>query len=209
MNAKNFNFIYVFNHSICKWYHDIAFFRDRSYSRSCMADLESSWIEMLDAAYLNAIESGRIDVADYLRLKLANDTIRQTGVNWLVQTLVEQAMEAERTYSHLKIHRIEPHSFRIGTSNLVGCKLEVQFGVRCLNLEAGWARTPSDGIMRNGALAFALISHFGMSAENAQYRLKRGPTFPVWVDEYEKNIDTDEISRHLELLLDRPNGFAR
>ena len=173
-----------------------------------MAELESTWIKLLDQASLNAIESGRIDVAEYLRLKLANDTVRQIGVDWLFQTLIDQAMEAERIYSHLKIHRVDPHSFKIGASNLVGSKLEVRFGVRCLSLEAGWARTPSDGIMRNGALAFALFSHFGISAENALYKLKRGTALPLWVNDQEAEIHADEISRHLGILLDTPNGFA-
>ena len=173
-----------------------------------MAELEATWTKLLDQASLAAIESGRIDVADYLRLKLANDTIRRTGVDWLFQTLIDQAMEAERNYRHLKIDRVDPHSFKVGTSNLVGSKIEIRFGVRCLSLEAGWARTPTDGVMRNGALAVALVSHFGMSSEGAQYKLMRGTAFPVWVDESGSEILAEEIHRHLQLLLDIPRGFV-
>ena len=173
-----------------------------------MAELEATWTKLLDQASLTAIESGRIDVADYLRLKLANDTIRRTGVDWLFQTLIDQAMEAERNHRHLRIDRVDPHSFKIGTSNFVGSRIEVHFGVRCLSLEAGWARTPSDGVMRNGALAIAVISHFGMRSEDSQYKLMRGTAFPVWVDELGSEIHAEEIHQHLQLLLDRPTGFA-
>jgi hypothetical protein len=44
---------------------------------------------------------------------------------------------------------------------MVGRRLTLSAGVRALTIEAGWPRTPGDGIIRGGGLAAARISHFG------------------------------------------------
>src|SRR5688572_21900374 len=121
-----------------------------------MTELDQVWSQMLDAAAVKARETGRHDVAEYLRLKATNDAIRKLGCTWLFNTFVEIATNIQSGRIHLTIERQEPHSFAHGSSNMVGSRINVQQGVRCLSIEAGWARTPSDGIMRNGALAFAM-----------------------------------------------------
>ena len=45
--------------------------------------------------------------------------------------------------------------------NVRGRSLTLTAGVRVLTVEAGWPRTPRDGIVRGGGLATARISHFG------------------------------------------------
>ncbi len=166
-----------------------------------MAELEQIWKNLLDQASLSALEGSRHDVADYLRLKLANDAIRRAGVDWLFQTLIEHASEASKDIPHLRIDRISPHSFKIGASNMVGSLIQVTLGVRCLSLEAGWARTPSDGIMRNSALANARISHFGMPREVEEYKLIKGEPFPKWKNALGEDVRTDHLEQHLQILL--------
>ena len=56
-----------------------------------MTELDQVWSEMLGDAYKNAAASGRNSVADYLRLKATNDSIRAVGVRWLFDTFVEHA----------------------------------------------------------------------------------------------------------------------
>jgi hypothetical protein len=166
-----------------------------------MTELDELWIKMLDSASKKAFEAGRHDMADYIRLKLANDTIRATAVKWLFDSMIEAAFEACRTRPSIRIERTEPHKFSVAGSNMVGEMLQVQQGVRCLTIEAGWARTPSDGIMRNGSLAHARISHFGMPRQNADFRLVRADPLPVWRGKDGAELSSDEIRRHFELFL--------
>jgi hypothetical protein len=166
-----------------------------------MAELNELWINMLDIASKKAIDAGRHDMADYIRLKLANDTIRATAVKWLFDTTIEAAFEASQTGPAIMIERNEPHKYLVGASNMVGEKIQIQQGVRCLTVEAGWARTPSDGIMRNGSLAHARINHFGMPGQNADFRLVRADPLPVWLGEGGVELSSNEIRRHLDIFL--------
>jgi hypothetical protein len=168
-----------------------------------MTELDQVWSEMLSKAAANAVVSGQHDIADYLRLKATNDAIRSAGVGWLLDTLIDLAGHETRKQKDLEIERKEPHNFSRGHSNLVGTYLEIRHGVRCLSIEAGWARTPRDGVMRNGALAVARVSHFGLPARAVEFRLVHGETLPRWLDETDKTIDSSDLERHLDILLDR------
>jgi hypothetical protein len=179
----------------------LPFHRAPSYSPS-MSELDQMWTNLLDEASLNAINTGRPDVAEYLRLKLANDTIRRIGVDWLFDTSIDLAIELQQTYNNLNIERVSPHSFTKGASKMIGSLVRFQYGVRCFSVEAGWARTPSDGIMRNGALAQSYLKHFGITSENADYRLVRGENLPVWRDDSGGEITTAILRKHFATLLD-------
>ena len=168
-----------------------------------MTELDHVWSEILDKAATSALHSGQHGVAEYLRLKAANDTIRRIGVGWLMDTTLEIAGQAVRHNTAITIEREEPHNFAHGNSNLVGSLVCVRYGVRCLTLEAGWTRTPRDGIMRNGALAVAHITHFGLPADGAEFRLVHSEILPNWLDKTDKIVDCDGIRRHLDLLLGR------
>ena len=166
-----------------------------------MSELDQIWADLLDEASLKAVDDGRSHVADFLRLKLANDTIRRTGIEWLLGTTIGLAGQAQQRYSNLRIDRISPHSFKIGMSTMVGSMVEINYGVRSLAVEAGWTRTPSDGIMPNGGLALARAKHFGMQSADATYRLIRGNALPMWIDELDKKLRADDLTRHLQLVL--------
>ena len=145
-----------------------------------MNELDEMWTQMLSLALENAKESGRHDVADYLNLKAANDAIRQASVQWLFDTLIEIAGDANRTNTSISIERDDTHNFSYRGANLVGSLIRFRQGVRCLTVEAGWTRTPKDGFMRGGALAFARLTHLGMPKANAEISLIRSEGSPVW-----------------------------
>lgn len=168
-----------------------------------MTELDQVWSQMLAEAGVDAETKGLSHIADYFRLRATNDAIRAKGVMWLLGAVIEAASEAQRHAPSIKIERIDPHSFSHGSSTMVGSLISVHYGVRCLTVEAGWARIPSHGIMRKGALAIANISHFGMPKAGTVISLVRGDAFPQWVDSRGEIVDSTEINRHVDVLLDR------
>lgn len=166
-----------------------------------MTELDQVWSQMLGEAATKAIASGQRDIADYLRLKAANDVVRTVGVGWLIDTVIEIAGNAMRDHNTITIEREDPHNFAHGNSNMVGTLLTVRYGVRCLTVEAGWTRTPSDGIMLGRALAIANIAHFGLPKHRAELRLAHGETLPNWVDKNDAVIDSGTLQSHIEILV--------
>jgi hypothetical protein len=178
----------------------IVFSRAPIYSHF-MIEFDEVWKNLLDNASFRAVQSGRSDVADYLCLKLENDAIRRSGVDWLSHTLIELASDAQQTNPNLLIERVSPHSFKAGTSTMVGGLTRVQYGLRCLTLEAGWARTPAQGIMRNGGLAQCRFTHFGIPLATSEYMLVRGGTLPIWVNKAGEELKSCSFQHHLAILL--------
>jgi hypothetical protein len=166
-----------------------------------MTELDHVWSQMLDDAAAKAGALGRQHVAEYLRLRATNDAIRNAGVGWLIDTLIELGGNAQRDQFNLVIEREEPHSFARGNSTMVGTLIRVRQGVRSLTLEAGWTRSPGDGIMQKGALAFARFSHFGMQKAGVEIRLVHGEDLPRWLDESDAVIETIHVQNHLDILL--------
>ena len=168
-----------------------------------MTELDQIWSQMLDEAAAKADDSGHRTLAEYLRLKATNDAIRERGVGWLLDAFVEIAGMAVRDAHGITIERQSPHRFTVGSFSMTGSLLSIRHGVRCLTIEAGWARTPSDGIMRRGALAQARITHFGMPKSGAELRLVHVETLPTWLDDSNATVDSAEIQRHFDVFLDK------
>ena len=160
---------------------------------------------MLADAISNAQSDGRHDVAEFLSLKAANDSLRLAGVKWLFDSILEIAGDSNRTNPAVSIERIEPYNFEYRGANLVGSQLRLVYGVRCLMVEAGWTRTPADGFMRGGALAVARVRHFGMAKENAEFALLRTENVPVWADTLTSaatdGVTTEHLRRHFQIFL--------
>lgn len=170
-----------------------------------MAELDIVWAEMLQSAIAKADINGNTDLADYLRLKATNDAIRSAASRWLFATAVETALGSDlfdpHERSQIKVERLSPHRFRSGSSNMAGEKIIFRLGVRCLEIQAGWTRTPSDGFMRGQALAVAEILHFGMPRRNAFLRLLRTSPLPQWFDETNAVFTSADLSRHLAMFV--------
>lgn len=161
---------------------------------------------MLEEALLNAKASGQDEVAQYLRLKAANDSLRSTGCRWLFESFIELSDEANRRGIKLDVENENPHRFNVGHSTMVGSLLRFNYGLRNLTVEAGWTRTPQDGFIRGGGLACARISHFGMSRSNAELLLvNHQQTAPQWfslLDEgIRKPLSSNTLREHFNLFL--------
>ena len=170
-----------------------------------MSELDEAWAAALSEAERKARLAGRRDVADYLALKNSNDLLRQAGVDWLVTEFTILAGEANRAGASIQIARQEGHRFPTGTSTMVGHLLTLTNGVRTLFVEAGWPRTPRDGVVRGGGLAAAHIRHLGIKAANEELLLARSHTgAPAWKS-IKKNyfVLEADIRRHLNILLNQ------
>jgi hypothetical protein len=167
-----------------------------------MIDQSEWWNHLLEKARSAAERSGRNDVAEYLHLRITNDQIRQAGIRWLTELLIEIAGEASRSHPSLAIEREVPHSFVRGHSTMVGEKIDIRLGVRCLTCEAGWARAPQHGIMRGRSLAAARLSHFGMPRATEEYRLVPAGEVGLWVDQKDHEVGRTHLQRHVALLVE-------
>ncbi len=170
-----------------------------------MTELDEIWSRMLADASENAKASGRHDVAAYLTLKASNDAIRRAGVGWLLETLTEFAATTDRGGHLVKIERKEPHNFHFRGANMVGISISFRYGLRCLTVEAGWTRTPADGFMRGGGMAFARFKHFGMAEANLDVGLFGTSATPAWRamrnDEVGGDIHSQHLRRHIDVLV--------
>jgi hypothetical protein len=170
-----------------------------------MNELDAFWSEELARAAANAKDSGRHSVADYLELRAQNDVIRSIGVRWLTEAMIAVAGEFNRRSHPVEIEREDPHRFTLRGATMSGTLLRLRQGVRCLTVEAGWTRTPSDGFMRGGALAAARLTHFGMPRSGAELGLYADPDAPRWrifIDGQPAGEFTAlEIERHFNTLL--------
>lgn len=169
-----------------------------------MQELDDIWAQMLAEAAEKARIGGRGDVAEYLDLKASNDMVRRISVEWLFDTLIGEAAAANRSNIAVTIERSEPHSFAYRGANVVGSAVSFRYGVRCLTVEAGWTRTPADGFMRGGGLAFARLRHFGLPKAGADLVLTRSNEVPVWrllvEDAMTDEFESDRLAGHIKLL---------
>jgi len=163
-----------------------------------MEELDQVWTNLLTEMTVRAKNSGDGDVAEYLKLKSTNDFLRSTSVQWLFESVAEIASEANRRNANLVFEKADPHEFKIGNSNLVGWLIRFRQGVRCLSIEAGWTRSPSDGFMRGGALAVGRVTHFGLSKQNADLILVKIENSPVWFSIDKDGRRTEFHSNHLQ-----------
>jgi hypothetical protein len=169
-------------------------------------EFEQELSERLAAARERARVSGRNDVADYILLREANDTVRAESVAWLVEALTALAGEANRAGASVGLGRDEAHRFRVGNSTMVGTRLVLSSGVRRVTLEAGWPRAPRDGIVRGGGLACARVTHFGDAASGMEFLLAASDEdAPRWLvldkDGARSPLSEEHLRRHLSKLL--------
>jgi hypothetical protein len=146
-----------------------------------MDELDEFWLHELERALANAKNTGRSDVADYIELKQRNDVLRETGVRWLNEAVAAVAFENGANAGRIEVVRDAPHRFAFRKATMAGTRLQLKQGVRCLTVEAGWTRTPSDGFMRGGALAAARITHLGMPKSGAELGLYAREGVPHWI----------------------------
>jgi hypothetical protein len=170
-----------------------------------MSELDEVWTRDLKFAIEQAKETNRFEIADFLSLKASNDAIRDESIKWLLETVMEIVFAFNNHGARIKITQKEKHSFKFGYANLRGSLLKLQQGVRCLDFEAGWTRTPDDGFMRGGALACAKITHFGFPKSNEELVLLKFENKPQWftiADEINRiSFNVQSLRKHFETFL--------
>ncbi|MER3431043.1 MAG: hypothetical protein C4324_08380 [Blastocatellia bacterium] len=169
-----------------------------------MRRLDDIWDEMLSEAHRRAIASGNADAAEYLELRLRNDRLRAAAADWLVEIFVEAAA-ASPLLAGVEIEREEPHQFVHSGTTLTGLSISARLGVRCVTLQAGWPRRPSDGIIRGAALAIGRISHRGLPRLNVDLRLVLDRNRPGWIvvgsDGLPTTVDKEFFGSHFAALV--------
>jgi hypothetical protein len=169
-------------------------------------ELDEIWSAKLSNVIENARASGRDDLADYLTLKAANDSIRKAGAERLFQSFIDVALSSENVEKNIQVERESPHTFVHRNATMKGALLRITRGVRCLTVESGWTRAPSDGFMRLGGLAFARITHFGMPERNTELVLKPNDESSLWItvklNELTDSFESPDAARHLAIFLD-------
>lgn len=147
-----------------------------------MDELEAEWEHHIAEAARRARASGRGDVAEYLTLRATNDMARRIAIEWLLETFNACAGEANRRGACIETTHDETHRFRVAQATMVGPRLRLRTGVRAITIEAGWPRTPRDGIVRGGGLACAHLKHFGDRGADAELLLvQHSDHTPQWV----------------------------
>jgi hypothetical protein len=149
-----------------------------------MNELEADWALAMQAAELQARQRGSGDVFDYLRLREVNDAARRVGIDWLFNTFLEVAAEANRRGIRLITEKADDHKFSVGAATMKGAFVRLRFGqIRAMTIEAGFPRLPQDGFVRGGGLACARVSHFGQAQANEDLLLVRSDAnrAPAWI----------------------------
>ena len=169
-----------------------------------MSELDEAWAAALSEAERKARLAGRAEVAEYLKLKNSNDLLRKAGVDWLLTAFTVLAGEANRAGGSIQLSKQEGHRFPTATSTMVGHLLTLTNGVRTLYVEAGWPRTPRDGVVRGGGLATANIRHLGIRSANEELLLTKSKTgAPEWKSASHGAILQADLRRHIFILLDQ------
>ncbi|MFN2531647.1 MAG: hypothetical protein ABR555_10145 [Pyrinomonadaceae bacterium] len=178
------------------------------YEGGPVSELDEAWAVVLNEAEQRARRAGHGELAEYLSLRKSNDLLRQAGVDWLMTTFNTIAGEMNRTGAGIQVSRTDSHRFHVGNSTMAGTLLTLGYGVRMLYVEAGWPRTPRDGIVRGAGLAYASIRHLGLKRATNELLLVTSdagkPAWAVVVPEGGQEIFHElSIKRHIVRLLDR------
>jgi hypothetical protein len=173
-----------------------------------VSELDEAWAVLLAEAQQKARLAGRKDIAEYLSLRNSNDLLREAGIEWLLTSFTTLAGEANRIGSSLQISNEEGYRFRTGSSTMVGKRLTLANGVRTLFIEAGWPRTPRDGVVRGGGLACGNVRHLGIRDASEEILLVKSQSgVPHWVIVKKHGPRTpfheSSVRRHIAVLLDK------
>jgi hypothetical protein len=172
-----------------------------------VAETSEIWSDILTAKPGDDDPAARRIFADFATLKATNDQIRTRAVEWLIAWFTDLAAHANRHNVSIETERKEPHSFIAYGANMVGVKTVFRHGIRCLTVEAGWTRLPSDGFMRGGALAVAQVRHFGIKEHSSDLALLKTGESSAWFeidsDNTARPLEPESLVRHMSVLIDR------
>ena len=170
-----------------------------------MNALNEVWEQLIAEAAKNPQNIEQAGLAEFLAVKTANDALRETSVRWLLDTMRNAAEHANLKQANITIESADSHRFSMEKMHLAGAMIKFRQGIRCMTVEAGWTRTPSDGFMRGNALAVARITHFGISQENAELHLIKYEDRPQWFTVTKIGLrlsfEITDLIRHFQIFL--------
>jgi hypothetical protein len=168
-----------------------------------MDELNEIWDELLAEAASAANIGGGF--AEFVAVKSANDRIRESGIEQLLAAFQKIAAHVNRQNGQIVVESVDNHRFAFEAATAVGRLAKYRHGVRCLTIEAGWTRTPSDGFMRGNALAVARISHFGIPEAGSDLKLLRLEDSVGWFrtdsEGLKISVELEDLILHFQTLL--------
>ena len=102
-------------------------------------------------------------LSEYLKLKEANDQLREQGRKWLFDLLNHLCAEANRELGNQLSQPMiqigyQERQFKTGSSMMVGDAMGLRYRMNTLLIEVGWPRLPEHGFVSNRGLARARVS---------------------------------------------------
>jgi len=127
---------------------------------------------------------------EYLRLKAANDQLRERGKQWLWNALelicseVNRKLTASPAETPIQLGRQE-WQFMVESATMVGERFGARYRNRTLIIEAGWPRLPEHGYVKDNGLArgrIALSQNIMIDAQTIEELILRrqGNSDPAW-----------------------------
>lgn len=160
---------------------------------------------MLEDEKFRELFSGRGIIGDYLALRDRNNEIREASVAILFSAVHALVNEARTNGAGIVIEKFDECRFDVGRMSLSGPALRVRHGVRCLTVEAGWTRLPSDGVMKDGSLAIARLTHFGLPEHSSDLHLlvyeERPRWFTIGRDGIRVSFEAEDLVGHFRRVL--------
>jgi hypothetical protein len=135
--------------------------------------------------------------SEYLRLKAANDQLREHGKQWLWNSLeqicseINRELTASPTETPIQLGRQE-WQFMVDSATMVGERFGARYRTRTLIIEAGWPRLPEHGYVKDNGLArgrIALSQNIMIDALTIEELIlkRQGKSDPAWFT-FPKNI---------------------
>ncbi|HWQ34568.1 MAG TPA: hypothetical protein VNQ79_17085 [Blastocatellia bacterium] len=102
-------------------------------------------------------------LADYLKLKAANDQLRERAKQWLFETFGRLIAETNRSFSDqpgvaMIQTGFQPREFKADRATMVGEAMAARYRMNTLLVEVGWPRLPEHGFLTGPGLARGRIS---------------------------------------------------
>ncbi|MCI0660673.1 MAG: hypothetical protein L0220_06340 [Acidobacteria bacterium] len=142
---------------------------------------------------------------EYLRLKAANDQLRERGKQWLWNALelicseINRDLTASSSETPIQLGRQE-WQFTVESMTMVGERFGARYRYRTLTIEAGWPRLPEHGYVKDNGLArgrIALSQNIMIDAQTIEELIlkRQGNSDPAWFS-LTNNIIGAQLTQH-------------
>jgi len=140
---------------------------------------------------------------EYLRLKAANDQLRERGKQWLWNALelicseINRELTTSSSETPIQLGRQE-WQFTVESMTMVGERFGARYRYRTLTIEAGWPRLPEHGYVKDNGLArgrIALSQNIMIDAQTIEELIlkRQSNSDPAWFS-LRKNIIGEQLT---------------